>query len=114
MKIGICCGPENATGLANASVDYIEATVAGVLMPRDDEAQFAKTLQAVQAAPLPVAAANCFLPGDLPCVGPDPKTDEILHYAETAFARAARVGITRIVFGSGGSRHQEILIRCRA
>lgn len=104
MRIGICCGPENATGLADADVNYIEATVAGALMPREDEARFAEALQTIQAAPLPVTAANCFLPGDLPCVGPDPKTDAILQYAETAFARARRVGVTRIVFGSGGSR----------
>jgi sugar phosphate isomerase/epimerase len=37
-------------------------------------------------------------------VGPDPKHDEILVYAQTALRRAARAGVEVIVWGSGQSR----------
>src|SRR5690606_26144840 len=49
-------------------------------------------------------AANCFLPGGLKVTGPDVDHARLAAYADTAFHRAASLGIRFIVFGSGGAR----------
>lgn len=104
MNIGICTSLTNAAALKQAGADYIEENVQTLLVPLEPEEAFAPRLDALRAAALPVTAANCFLPGSLPCVGPGPRQGDILRYADTAFRRACAAGITRIVFGSGGSR----------
>jgi len=104
MELGICTGVENARIIADAGADYVEANAQRLLVPRESDEAFAAGLAAVKGAPLPVRAANCFLPGDLKSTGPDFDRDGIIAWATTAFARAAKVGIKHIVFGSSGSR----------
>ena len=99
MKLGICTGID-AFGQPPAGLDFVEAHVQGLLQPRADEVDLA----AARACPVPILAANCFLPGDLPSTGPDVNPADLDPYVRTAFARARRVGIETIVFGSGGSR----------
>jgi sugar phosphate isomerase/epimerase len=104
MLYGVCT---SASGPAPhlAAVDFIEENVQGFLKPRDpDAAGWAARLATARQAGRPILAANCFLPGDLPCVGPQVDRVAIQAWATVAFARAAEAGITRIVFGSGGSR----------
>ena len=90
--------------LAIAGFDYIEENVQGFLIPEEKDEDFAAKLAVGSQSALPVAAANCFLPGALKCTGPVVDTERLARYAETAFHRAQQVGIRRIVFGSGGSR----------
>lgn len=111
MEIGICTSLEKAADLAGAGVDlagvdFIEEHVQRFLVPELGDDEFAKSRELALNSPVPPRVANCFLPGKLKCVGPEVKVNEarILQYAETAFARAAEVGIDTIVFGSGGSR----------
>ncbi len=104
MDIGICSGIENAAKLKQAGADFVEVNVQNFLKPRDDEDAFAPHVEAAKASPLPIRAANGFLPGDLPSTGPDVDAGAIAAYADTAFQRARRLGIESIVFGSGGSR----------
>lgn len=104
MKLGVCCTPSQASVLPAGSVDFIEVNVQSFLVPLQDEAAFAPHLEAASACAFPVYAANGFLPGDLKSTGPMADPSRIEAYAATAFARAARVGIRVIVFGSGGSR----------
>lgn len=90
--------------MARAAFDYLEVNVQEFLIAEEDEAAFAAKLDAAKRAPLPILAANCFIPGALKCTGPDVDTERLVRYAETAFRRAQQVGIRHIVFGSGGSR----------
>lgn len=104
LKIGICTGPENGQIVKDAGADYIEAGVQKFLVPRDDDKAFDEQRKAADACPLPILAANGFIPGDLKTTGPDHDPKPVLAYAEVAFKRAGQVGIEHIVFGSGGSR----------
>jgi len=104
MKIGLCGSVDQADLAAKAGFDYLEANVQGLLKAEATEEDFAPGLKATQTASLPVLAANCFLPGDLKCVGPDLNIDRVVRYTGTAFRRARLVGMKFIVFGSGGAR----------
>ena len=87
-----------------AGVEYIEASVRGFLVPLEADDVFSKHLEMAKKSPIPVEAANSFLPGNIKSVGPEMDLKKISQYAETAFRRAAQVGIEIVVFGSGGSR----------
>lgn len=106
MQLGLCTSSSaNAALLARSSLAYVEENVQSFLMPRDaDEAAWQARLASAKACGKPILAANCFLPGDLPCVGPVVDRAAIRSWAVTAFTRARQAGIQRIVFGSGGSR----------
>lgn len=107
MKIGICSGPENAELARQAGADFLEVNVQGFLLPRDDDDAFAPHVRLAERSAMPIETANGFLPGDLKSTGPGFDLDGIVRYAEVAFARAQRLGIDVIVFGSGGSRKVE-------
>ena len=104
MKLGICTNPLDALAWPALPCDYLEANVQALFMPEAPEADFAPV--AAKLAPLRgrIPAANCFLPGGLKVTGPSVDHDRLAHYADTAFRRAASVGTTLIVFGSGGAR----------
>ncbi len=105
MRFGCCTSAKNnATFISTSSVDFIEENVQGFLVPLQSDQVFAANLEAALVCGKPLTVANCFLPGDLPCVGPAVDLPAIMAYAEIAFYRAAQTGIQRIVFGSGGSR----------
>ena len=104
MKIGLCTSITNAAVAAEAGFDYIEENVQSLLVPDEPEEAFAPKLEAIQAAPLPILGANCFLPGALKCTGPEADVDRLERYADTAFRRARQAGLRFIVFGSGGAR----------
>lgn len=105
MRLG-CCTPasNHATFLSASTLDYIEENVQSFLVPLQSGDVFAANLDQALVCGKKILAANCFLPGNLPCVGPTVDLPSILAYAEVAFHRAAQTGIQRIVFGSGGSR----------
>lgn len=105
MRLGCCTAvATNATYLSTSSVDYLEENVQNFLVPLQSDGVFSAHLDQALVSGKPIMAANCFLPGSLPCVGPAVDLSAILGYAEVAFHRAAQTGINRIVFGSGASR----------
>ena len=102
--IGVCTSLANNDILAANGCAYIEEGVRGFLVPEEAEEKFLAKLSELEASKLPVRVCNGFLPGQLKAVGPEPKNEGILAYAETAFRRAARAGVEMIVWGSGESR----------
>ncbi len=104
MEIGICMSASSAGDVAEARPDFIEETVPGILVPGEGDEAFEGKRELASRTPIPIRAANCFLPGDIRCVGPEADHAAALRWAETTFARAEAVGIETIVFGSGGSR----------
>ena len=104
IQFGVCTAYTNAALLADTGIDFIEENIQRLLMPLAPASEFVATRTAVKAAPLPVIAANAFLPATLKCVGPDVDMVTLLQYADTACGRAGELGITTLVLGSGGSR----------
>lgn len=105
MKIGNCGSVDQAPLAQKIGFDYIEENVQRLLMPLESDDAFAPNLAKAESSPLPIPAANCFLPGSLRCTGPDVDIAAIERYAAVAFRRAQQVGIRYIVFGSGGARN---------
>lgn len=103
-RLGVCASVASAAAAASAGCDYIEEGVRSFLVPDRPEAEFQAKLELLRGSPLPVAACNSFLPGELKSVGPEARHDDILAYARTAFRRAREAGLKVIVFGSSGSR----------
>jgi len=103
IKLGICASGTQLPLLAGSGAYYVEEHLQNFLLPELAEEAFEAKLRALPASP-PVLAANCFLPGDLKCVGPVVDSKRLLNYGRTAFTRAKRAGIRTIVFGSSGAR----------
>ena len=49
-------------------------------------------------------AFNIFIPGELKIVGPEVNESAVLTYVEKVFQRCKAAGVSRIIWGSGGSR----------
>lgn len=104
MKLGTCINPLDTLAWPSVPGDFLEANVQSLLMPEAPDADFAPVAAKVGALRAPILAANCFLPAALKVTGPVVDRDRLARYADTAFRRAAALGIEFIVFGSGGAR----------
>jgi D-psicose/D-tagatose/L-ribulose 3-epimerase len=104
MRFGCCGGLGEADKYKRAGFDYIEVGVQAALKGRDDDAAWAASAPDVDKLPLPVEAANGLVPADLPIVGPARDLATLQLYMRRVGERAKRLGITRLVFGSGGAR----------
>ena len=104
MQLGVCGDPATAAAASQASFDFVEGTVGGLLKPREPEDAFRQALAAARAAALPVSALNCFVPADLKITGPAVDLSVLSAYVATAMVRAEQAGVETIVFGSGGAR----------
>jgi D-psicose/D-tagatose/L-ribulose 3-epimerase len=82
--------------------DYAELGVRNFAGLSDPD--FAKLLATKEGVGLPTPVGNVFLPGDLKVVGPEIDERRQMDYVRVAFARARKLGLGIIVFGSGGSR----------
>ena len=104
-QMGINASLSEAAAVANAGADFLLVRTRDFLMPNKSEAEFEKQLKRLEQSPIPIKSTNLFLTGGpLRSVGPEAKPDNVLRYADTAFRRAKRAGVDRIVFGSSGSR----------
>ena len=104
MKLGLCCGPADLNGFGEMPFDFIEGHVQNHFLPEKPEKDFAPLLKTLKTAPRPMIAANCFLPADLKVTGPNVDAKRLATYADAAFRRAKKAGLTFIVFGSAGAR----------
>lgn len=103
MRFGICTGLERFREAAEAGFDFAEISV-GTLLPAQDEAAFAPVAEQLRSAPLPVEAANCFIPGEFRVTGPRVDPPALRSHMHRVLQRAGKVGIAVVVFGSGGAR----------
>lgn len=105
MQIGICADPATLATLRHPlPFDFIEGHVQNFLKPEAADAEFSFNAAALRNCARSMPAANCFLPADLKVTGPTIDYPRLDRYAATAFRRASEVGMTIIVFGSGGAR----------
>jgi len=107
MLFGICVGNNFKTvaEMKELGYDFFEGSVAGALIPTKGEDDWKRQKDEILAAGLPIRSCNGFLPGTFRLTGPNASWDEPLAYAETVCRRADEVGLTCIVFGSGGARN---------
>lgn len=105
MKIGVCTSPDQASQARNAGFAYLEVNVQSVLKGNDDEATWSASAPDPDALALPIEAANCLVPGNMKITGPDRDLSALDRYMAHIASRAAKLGIQRLVLGSGGARN---------
>ena len=104
-KLGCQTTLDNAATVAAAGGSFIGLSVAGWLDPDGPEEEFLVKLSKAAASPLPVTVCNSFIRRkDLHCNGPEANHNAVFEYCVRAFKRAQRAGVTKITFGSSGSR----------
>ena len=104
MKLGLCTTPDVVTKFPTPPCDFIEAHVQTFFLPEQPESAFAVNAAAARACLLPTPAANSLFPPDLKVTGPSVDTERLRRYTEATISRAASIGLTTIVFGSGAAR----------
>lgn len=113
-----------AKAAVRAGFDYAEGSVTDVLMPRQPDDAFRKSLAEWRMVGVPVPVVNSFIPRELRITGPEVDFAALETYVATSMARAEEAGVGIIVFGSGGARripdgfdrsaaHQQIVNFCR-
>jgi len=103
MRFGVCTEIGYAPLLARSGYDFIELSVSGDLMPESDESTWTAKRNEIEGMPLPVEVFNSFV-RIRKIVGPNVDREGLYAYVNRAFSRAAQVGGSLIVFGSGGAR----------
>jgi sugar phosphate isomerase/epimerase len=83
--------------------DYIEIPLS--LIAAYSEEDFLKLRAAVKASSLAVERVNVLFPGTIRLIGPEADKKQIDAYLEGALSRAAALGTTTAVFGSGRCRN---------
>jgi D-psicose/D-tagatose/L-ribulose 3-epimerase len=83
--------------------DYVEIPVAD-LCPERSASEFTPTARAITAAGIPALAFNYLVPPTLPVVGPAVDSERLRGYVTVAAERAASLGGTVFVLGSGPAR----------
>jgi len=112
MRIGLCGsmvvndpglgGVEVAPLLASLGYDYIELSISHLTAL--DHASFAAVRKSLYIAGIPCECCNNFFPPYLKLTGPDVHLPEITGYAKTALGRAAELGASIVVLGSGQAK----------
>jgi sugar phosphate isomerase/epimerase len=103
MKLGICTSVENARAARSAGAEFIEENVQRLLQGEMPDDQWTGATRTAGSA-LPILAANSLLPGKLRITGPAVDRPLLRDYMQRVLARAQKLGIKTLVFGSGKSR----------
>lgn len=110
MRIGFCMdltqdarqGFAQAKHLMAVGFDFLEANLnALAAIP---QAEYDPLKAGVSALGLPVPACNCMLPKEIRIVSPGVDETALRDYVDAAFARAAEIGVKKVVLGSDKSR----------
>ena len=105
MKFGVCRGLDDFNSIkfaSEAGVDYYECGF-GSLANYTDE-KFCECKEFLNENNLPCLVANGFIPGELKVVGDNIDYAALTEYLDKGFERAEKLGVKKIVFGSGGAR----------
>lgn len=105
MRIGVCRGLDDFDAIRYASeagVDYFE-TGFGCLASFSDE-KIKECKDVLESYSLNCIASNGFIPGDMKLVGDDVDYVALSEYIDRGFTRAEKLGIKKVVLGSGKAR----------
>lgn len=113
MKFGCCLnmvstkpdgtGAELLDSLAKIGFDYAELPLAE--MTALPEADFQNIRQALQRNGIRCECCNNFFPKTIRLTGAEADLELILGYVEKALKRAKALGVSNVVFGSGGAKN---------
>jgi sugar phosphate isomerase/epimerase len=104
IKLGVCKAWNEHEALRTLRFDYVEDSVRRLLVPDKPDDVFAKNREEARACSMPIRSCNGFFPGEMKLVGPEAAHDAAVAWADTAARRAAALGISFLVLGSGASR----------
>ncbi|MBQ8183524.1 MAG: sugar phosphate isomerase/epimerase [Clostridia bacterium] len=105
MKIGVCRGLDDFDAMnaaIQAGVDYWE-TGFSCLAEFDDE-KINTCKETLKACGLTCIASNGFIPGNMKLVGDDVDYVALKEYIDRGFERAEKIGVKKVVLGSGKAR----------
>ena len=104
-KIGIVQNIENDSLLQRYGYLYLVESVGKLISPRNvTDEQFLVNLKKIKSLRTPMYAFNIFIPGELKIVGPEVNEPAVLEYVDKVFQRCHTTGVSKIIWGSGGSR----------
>jgi sugar phosphate isomerase/epimerase len=98
MQVGICVQVEQSADAKAAGFDFVEPNSQLLL-------QGTKAEWVPPKAELPVPSANVLVPAAMKIVGPEAELERLKEYMSVVCARAKQMGLTLLVFGSGGARN---------
>ena len=102
MKFGVCGNLSRLPVIKAAGYDYIEMNFSNLALMSEED--FVKTREALAKAGMRAEAFNGFFKADVVLYGEGADLDAIAAYCETGFSRAAQLGGSVAVLGSGGAR----------
>ncbi len=102
IQVGYCTPLANLEAAKAAGFDYVELSTSEIAALSDSD--FDRALERIRQVGVPAPASNLFLPAALKVTGPAIDRDQQMAYVKKAFARLQQIGITTVVFGSGGAR----------
>ena len=102
IRLGVCTTIDHASCLKEAGFDYIELGLSSIAALSEEEFDILRCK--VQASPLPVEAVNSMIPGTYQICRKEGLGEDVVQYLETAFDRAAQLGVKVAVFGAGAAR----------
>ena len=102
-QFGVCTSYDSAPAVKEMGWDFIEVTVGPNLEGMVPDSEW-KGLERAKTCPLPIPAANSLLPATLKVTGPEADLAKLREYMTRVIQRAQKIGIERLVFGSGGAR----------
>lgn len=104
MRLGCCGNLDAMADVREAGFDFLEVPVQAVLRGDEDDAAWTPTAPDPDKLPLPMEAANMLLPRHHAIVGPQRDMPALRTYMQRVAERARRLGIHRLVLGSGKAR----------
>jgi sugar phosphate isomerase/epimerase len=103
-RFGVCVPLKLSAEARQQGWDFTEDNVQSLFTGKLPDAEYTG-LEKVKAAALPVAAANCLVPGDLKITGEAADLAALKAYMTNVLRRAGEAGTKTLVFGSGGARN---------
>ncbi len=104
MRFGICAKAQRAGELRSAGADFVEENIQAFLQGFISDSEW-QGMEIARGSALPILAANSLVPADVKIVGPAVDFEKLRGYIGKVVARAQKVGMKILVFGSGGARN---------
>ena len=104
MRLGCCGTIEEAPIIKAAGFDFLEVNVQSALRGDEPDSTWDAKAPHPDKLALPIEGANVLVPPSRPIIGPGRDPQGLAQYFKRVTSRAGRLGIKRLVFGSGGAR----------
>jgi D-psicose/D-tagatose/L-ribulose 3-epimerase len=102
VKVGYCGALKDIDAVKAAGFDYLEVRTSEVAALSD--ADFDQAAAKLRQVGLPALSANLFIPATIKVTGPAIDKQKQMEYVRHALDRVSKLGVTLVVFGSGGAR----------